>query len=127
MLSIRVANILNFPHAIYRANQPAGSIDRQDRLGLGAILGHACAHGFSVVVRPSLNSVDPHSSHTPVGGHLEDVVIARVAFGAGITAADTLNQSVFIDNEFDDMIESYGRARLGLQNQATPPGRAVRG
>src|SRR5262245_21781889 len=85
-------------HSVDLSHQPALGIVRQDRRGLGAILGHARAHRFLIVVGAALKFMRTAGVANPLDlGLLEGVVITSTAMRAGEAARDAHDQLVLID------------------------------
>src|SRR5690348_16266258 len=94
------SHLIDGRHAVDPADDPARLVERQDRRGLGAILGHAGAHGVLVVVGPALELVPAATIASPFDLRpLERVVVALAAAGAGVATGDALNQGILVDLE----------------------------
>src|SRR5215212_7066093 len=91
-------DIVDRGHAIDRSYQAAIAIVRQDRFGLGAILGHSRAHRRFIVVGPA-DELGRAAGVAYPGrlGRLELVVIAGAAPGAGEAPGDALDELVLVD------------------------------
>src|SRR3546814_19886274 len=79
---------------------------RQDRRGLGAIVGPARAYSRGSVVGAALELVAAADvARVRDLRQLVAIVIAGAAFRAGEAAGDAVDQRVLIDDELDDMVE----------------------
>ena len=88
----RLGHALHVGHSIDSREQPARFVNRNDRFGLRAILGHARAHGFLVIVRTALELMVPaHVTGIDNLGLLELVVIAGATIAARKPPDDPLD------------------------------------
>ena len=123
----RCGHLVHIGHAVDPGDDPAGFVDRQDRRGLGAVFGHAGAHGCLVVVGTALEfGAAALVADAGQLGLLERVVIALAAIGAGEAPGDPLDQRVLVDLKFDHMVELAAALRRGSR-RATAACAAVRG
>ena len=102
----RVAYFADRSHAVDARNDAPRFIDREDRSGLGAILGHAGAHGLRIVIGTALELIA--AADIAQAGDLRElmaIVIALAALAAGKAAADAIDQGLFVDGELDHMVE----------------------
>lgn len=107
-------HIIHIGHPIDMIHQTACFVNRQDRRCFRPVFSHARAHRFLIVIRPALEF--GRSANIAYPGHLglfEAIMITFVAFGAGKTPGDALDQRIFINIKLYNFVQ--GPASLGKQ------------
>src|SRR6185295_374360 len=100
-------DLIDRGHAVNAADETALLIVGQDRLGLGAIFGHARAHRLLVVIGTALElgrSADVADAGNR--GLLELVMVGSATASAGEAADDAPNELVLVDGDLDHMVEA---------------------
>lgn len=105
-------NHIHIAHAVNLVNQPTRFVDRKDRRSLRAVLRHTGPDRFFIVIGTAFElNCAAFITGLRDSWHLETIMITFAAPRASISANDPFNQRIFINDEFNDTIQSAITAR----------------